>query len=84
MTDNITKYLNKFEIYILKKILKKLIKQGYQEQKIIAFFKLFFNMMENEYNETHIISLESHIIELLIQSFPQKSYGISYRFNFKD
>ena len=60
--------LTKFEIWALKKIVRKVVKQGNQSVKIPAFFGYLIKAAREEYTEDTRLELNNFLQEMFIES----------------
>ena len=66
--------LNRFELWWLRKVLKKVIRQGNQDQKVIAFNKEFIAAARAEYYEDNDVTLHSFLIDCFEAAWQSKGH----------
>lgn len=75
-------YLNKFEKWLLRRLLKKIMIQGDQTTKVVSLFTEIRKAAENEFSEDNDVTLRSWLLECFNHAVPNPYRGalpIKYR-----
>lgn len=59
--------MNKFEQWIIKRIIKKEVRQGNHENQIVNLYQLIYNATEKEFTEDNIPTINQFLAECFIR-----------------
>lgn len=77
--DSHMDFMSKWYENILRKIIRKCIKQGY-DFRLRALYSMIREIAHEEYNEVNNITLESFLLENICHSFKAHEYNFSTKY----